>query len=318
MVRLICYNIEYCEGMLGRWWEYLKVWRIFRPPPRLDERIVKALKKRSPDILALVEVDTGSFRAKKDEVRYFAETLGYDNFIEAVKYPLQGWLRLFHYVPIMNKQANAIISKYRITGVKYHVLHEGTKRVVIEVTIHVPQRLTLLVAHLALGAKTRRDQIRELVGIVNAIHNPVILMGDFNTFHGESEILRLLRHTCLHHRWRLSPHEQYTEPAVHPSRRLDYVLTSDRVHVRHYHALGFAYSDHLPLEVDFGVVSACHEDRRSWTTPVPFSKKSFRYTRWLREARTDIRRGVAAFRKWRAKRRRLRRLRRQARLRKGS
>lgn len=305
MVRLICYNIEYCEGMLGAWWEYLKFWRTFSPPPRLDQRIIKALKTRNPGILALVEVDTGSFRAKKDEVRFFAQELGYDNFIEAVKYPLQGWLRLFHHVPILNKQANAIISKYKISDVRYHVFHEGTKRVVIEVTIHVPQRLTLLVAHLALGAKTRRDQIRELAGIVNSIHNPVVLMGDFNTFHGESEILHLLKHTHLHHRWRLSPNEAYTEPAVHPSRRLDYVLTSSRVHVSHYHVLNFKFSDHLPLEVDFEVMPLRHKDHHEWHTPVPVFKKSAHYFRWLREAKEDIKQGVGRYRVWRAERRRL-------------
>ena len=282
MVRLICYNIEYCEGMLGHWWEYLKIWRMLVPPPGLDKKIVNALKKRKPDILALVEVDTGSFRAKKDEVKFFAKELGFGGIVEAVKYPLQSWLRLFHYVPILNKQANAIISKYRISEVKYHVLHEGTKRVVIEATIHVPEKLTLLVAHLALGSETRREQIHELVKIVNSIHNPVILMGDFNTFHGESEIMYLLKHSHLHHKWKLSPHEKYTEPAVHPCRRLDYVLTCHRVHVRHYHVLDFEFSDHLPLEVDFKVMPERHREPAGDVTPVPFHHKTEAVKRWHR------------------------------------
>lgn len=254
MVRLIVYNIEYCEGMTGLWYDYLKFWKIFFPPKGLDQRIVDHIKKLKPDILALVEVDTGSFRSKKDQVVFFEKKLGMTNFVEKVKYPLQGWLKLFHYVPILNKQANAIIAKEKLSKVKYHVFHEGTKRVVIEATIHVPKKVTLLLAHLALGKKTRIRQIEELINIVNKIKNPVILMGDFNTFNGEEEIKQLLKETHLHHRFKMGKMSQtLTEPAFHPSRRLDYVLTSKEIKVKNYKVLNFHFSDHLPLLVDFKV-----------------------------------------------------------------
>ena len=51
--------------------------------------------------------------------------------------------------------------------------------------------------HLALGKKARARQIKELANIVNRIKNPVILMGDFNTFNGEKEIRHLLEKTHL-------------------------------------------------------------------------------------------------------------------------
>ena len=254
MVRLITYNIEYCEGMKGLWWEYLKFWRIFFPPKDLDQRIINALKKVKPDILALVEVDTGSFRAKKDEVKYFEKKLRLKDFTEKVKYSFEGWTKLFHHVPILNKQANAIIAKYRLSQVKYHLFHEGTKRVIIEATIHVPQKVTLLLAHLALGEKTRANQLKELANIVNKIKNPVILMGDFNTFNGKKEINKLLKKTHLHTAARMAHKSRiYTEPAVHPTRRLDYVLVSKRIKVKSYEVLKFPFSDHLPIMVDFKV-----------------------------------------------------------------
>lgn len=185
MVKLIVYNIEYCEGMTGLWWEYLEFWKIFFPPKNLDLKIVDQIKKLKPDILALIEVDTGSFRSKKDEVVFFEKKLGMKNFVEQVKYPFQGWLKFFHFVPILNKQANAIIAKEKLSNVRYHMLHEGTKRVVIEATIHVPEKVTLLLAHLSLGKEARAEQICELIKIINNIKNAVILMGDFNTFNGE-------------------------------------------------------------------------------------------------------------------------------------
>lgn len=255
MVRLITYNIEYCEGIEGIWYQYLKFWKIFFPPKKLDQRIVDALKRLNPDILTLIEVDTGSFRSRGiDEVRFIEQKLHLKSFVEKIKYPLHGWLKLFHHVPILDKQANSIISKYKLLNIKYHVLHEGTKRVIIEATVHCPQKITLLAAHLALGTKARTRQIEELIKIVNNIKNPVILMGDFNTFNGEKEIKDLLKKTHLRDKISLDKHSlPFTEPAWHPNKRLDYILTSPQVKVKRYSVLNFHFSDHLPLMIEFSV-----------------------------------------------------------------
>lgn len=255
MIKLICYNVEYCEGIEGLWYQYLNIFKIFFPPKNLDKRLVQALKRLNPDILALCEIDIGSIRSrKKDEVRFISKGLGYSNFIEKVKYPLVGWLKLFHHLPVLKKQANALISKYKLEDIKYHVFHEGTKRMVIEATVRVPQKITLLVAHLALGKKTRAKQIQELIKIVNNIKNPVILMGDFNTFNGIKEINDLLRKTHLKDKISLDKQSlPLTEPAWHPTRRLDYILTSPQINVKKYSVLNFHFSDHLPLMIKFTV-----------------------------------------------------------------
>ena len=44
-----------------------------------------------------------------------------------------------------------------------------------------------------------------------------------------------------------------TEPAWHPSRRLDYILTSPQINVKKYSILNFHFSDHLPLMIEFDV-----------------------------------------------------------------
>jgi len=252
MVKLVCYNIEYCEGMEGLWYQYLKFWKILFPPRNLDARIVEALKHVKPDILALIEVDKGSFRAKKDEVQFFMEQLGLKDFVSKVKYPLDGWLKLFHHVPILKKQANAIISKYKIRDVKYHLLHEGTKRVVIDAEVHCPKKVSLMLVHLALGHKTRERQIDELIKIVNKKNHPVVLMGDFNTMRGPTEIAKLLNKTHLRDKAKLDKHSmRLTQPSWHPSRRLDYVLVSSGIKVNRYNVLNYQFSDHMPLLVDF-------------------------------------------------------------------
>ena len=256
MVKLVCYNIEYCEGIEGLWYQYLKFWKIFFPPKGLDQRIVDHLKNLNLDILSLVEVDTGSLRSRgKDEVVFFEKKLGFKNFVEKIKYPLHGWLKLFHYVPILNRQANAILSKFKISKIKYHVFHEGTKRMIIEATVNCPKPVTLLLAHLALGENTRKKQIKELVKIVNNINNPTILMGDFNTFHGISEIKELLKHTHLKDKAKLNKYSiGLTQPTWHPTRRLDYILTSEQIKVKKYEVLNYPFSDHMPLYVEFDVI----------------------------------------------------------------
>ena len=253
MVKLICYNIEYCEGMEGLWYQYLKFWRIFFLPKELEEQLIETLIKLKPDILALVEVDLGSLRnSGRDEVKYLKQKLHLKDFVEKVKYPLKGWLKLFHHLPILSKQANALISKFKIKQVKYHFFDEGTKRMVIEATIHCPKPVTLLLAHLALGKQARAKQIKELTSLVNSIKTPVILMGDFNTFNGTSEIKELLQKTHLKDMISLDKQSvHYTEPAWHPSRRLDYILTSAAIKVKKYSVLNFHFSDHLPLMVEF-------------------------------------------------------------------
>ncbi|PIZ51929.1 hypothetical protein COY27_02040 [Candidatus Woesearchaeota archaeon CG_4_10_14_0_2_um_filter_33_13] len=260
MVRIISYNIEYCEGIPGLWYQYLEFWKIFFPPKQLDQRMVDELKKLKPDILTLIEVDTGSFRSRgTDEVRFIEEKMGLKSFVERVKYPLTGWLKLFHHTPILDKQANAIVSKYKLRKIKYHVLHEGTKRVIIEATIDCPKPVTLLAAHLALGKKTRAKQVDELVKIVNSIKNPVILMGDFNTFNGVAEIEKLLTKTNLRDKIALEKESvPFTEPAWHPTKRLDYILTSSDLNVKKYTILHFNFSDHLPIMIEFEFKNKSH------------------------------------------------------------
>ncbi len=254
MVRLVVYNIEYCEGITGLWYDYLKVWKAFFPPRGLDLRIVEELRKLHLDILALVEVDTGSFRSKKDEVIFFENKLGLYNAVERVKYPYDGWLKLFHYVPVLRMQANAILTKYAIHDIKYHVLHEGTKRVVIEATLDALSPITILLAHLALGHGTRAKQLRELSELVNGIKTPTLLMGDFNTFDGPQELNYLLGSTHLDNLFKINhASEALTQPTVHPRRRLDYVLTSPKLKINDYRVLNFSFSDHLPLMLDFEV-----------------------------------------------------------------
>ncbi|HII71676.1 TPA: hypothetical protein HA265_02885 [Candidatus Woesearchaeota archaeon] len=255
MVRLIVYNIEYCIGLTGRYLDYLKFWRFFTTPPRLEERMIAFLKEMKPDILALVEVDCGSLRTnRKDEAKDFSKSLHIDNREEMVKYSLTGMKKIIHYIPYLRKQSNAFISKYPLKDIRHHFLSAGMHNVVIQATINCPKKVTLLLAHLALHRRTRRLQIEEITGIVRGVKGPVMLMGDFNTFNGIEELQRLLDETHLHDAVRLDGHTKiHTFPTWHPRKRLDFVLVSKEIKVKQYSVLKAEFSDHLPILVDFEV-----------------------------------------------------------------
>ncbi|MBD3355176.1 hypothetical protein GF361_04275 [Candidatus Woesearchaeota archaeon] len=253
MTRIIVYNIEYEEGLVGHWYDYLKIWKIFFPPPKLNQKLIDFFKKLKPDILALIEVDKGSFRTKyKDIPQLIEHKLNFTSLVDWVKYPFVSFLRLFHFAPILSNQSNALMSKYKLYDVRHHLFKEGTKRSVIEASVDCPKKLTLLVAHLALGGKTREKQLDELAKIVKNIKNEVILLGDFNTFHGVHELDKLIRNTHLIDTAKLDYSKiKFTQPSWHPIRRMDYILVSKGIKVKDYEVLDAKFSDHLPVMLDF-------------------------------------------------------------------
>ena len=252
MVRIMTYNIGYCQGVLGKWWQYLKFWTILFPPKKIEKGIVNEIKKYDLDIIGFVEVDLGSIRAKKNMAKFFAQSFGMKYVAQKVKYPKKGFLRLFHLIPVLRKQGNAIISKYPLNNIKYHQLSCGTKRMAIEATVELPtKKVTVVLAHLALGKKTREKQINDLTQIIEKIKNPVILMGDFNTFGGDREIKRLLNKLELNDMYKLGKGNINTHPAFNPSKRIDYILSSKELKVKTHKPINIKLSDHLPIFLDF-------------------------------------------------------------------
>ncbi|MFP4656357.1 MAG: endonuclease/exonuclease/phosphatase family protein [Candidatus Woesearchaeota archaeon] len=251
MTRIILYNIQYCSGFKGSWWEYIRFWKMLFPPKYLDYVMANELKGYAPDVVGFIEIDTGSIRAKKkDKTVFFREFLELGDQAGRVKYTKEGFSKIMGSLPITRKQGNAIISKHKISEVKYHDLNRGTKRIAIESLIEKPGKFRVILVHLALGKKARKEQLEELAHIVNEIEEPVIVMGDFNTFDGIREIRSLLRKTGLKYYpgQRMIP----TQPTYNPKNTLDLILTSKEIEVKDYKVLKeMKFSDHLPILVDF-------------------------------------------------------------------
>lgn len=252
MTRLILYNIEYLQGNKGGKLEYLKFWRRVDHPKWLKVKLANALRKHRPDIVSFLEVGGSSFM-EDNYFDYFKKKLEMKYSVKRLKYKFTGGLSFLKKIPLLNDQTNGILSKKKISEPEVIYFKKGVKKAVIKVEVHVPQKVTLLLAHLALGETVRKGQIDELIKIVKGIKGPVILAGDFNTFGGEEEIKSLLKKAALNHEFKLHGGRTFTYPTKHPRRRLDYVLTSKDINVKKYDVLKMDFSDHLPVLVNFSV-----------------------------------------------------------------
>ncbi len=255
MPRFILYNIEYCEGTTKGLYQYLNLFRAVRSKKELDSQMVDFLKTLSPDILALVEVDSGSLRSRhQDQSARFMNKLNLKNLAYSVKYPLVGFFRIFRKMPIFKFQGNALLSKYSFGEIKYHYLSKGTKRVVIQATANLPDPITFLIVHLALRKKTRLKQLKEVAELVNNVKNPVFLAGDFNTFSTE-ELDFLMKETELVDAYHFNNKKiKFTEPSWKPKYRLDNILVSPQIRITNYEIIDVRFSDHLPVLVDFELI----------------------------------------------------------------
>lgn len=256
MVRLIAYNIEYCEGVSHSPWEYLNAAHLLRSPAGLDKKMVSYLAQYDPDVLGLVEVDTGSMRSRgKDETRFFADALGFETVIKTNKYDGDDyWHRVLKHLPIFKYQANAVLSKYAVRSATFHTLSAGMKNIAIEVTLDEPAPHTILLVHLALFKRARKQQLEDIQHILHRIDTPTVLCGDFNSFDTD-ELNELLENTSLHDAYQEvdQPAKQNTAPTWNPTHRLDNVLHTPGIDLHDYNVLDAEFSDHLPVLMDYSV-----------------------------------------------------------------
>lgn len=255
VVRLISYNIEYCEGISHGPLDYLKASHYLRSPPGLDEKMASYLSRRDPDIVGLVEVDAGSVRARrKDETAVFAEALGFDTVVKTNKYDSSDyWHQILRSLPLFKYQDNALLTGLSVDGATYHTLSRGMKNVAIQLDLAEPEPHTVLLVHLALFEHARTQQLRDIKNILGGIDQPLLVCGDFNTFN-DDEIKAFLEDTRLHDAYEeVGVSSPETAPTWNPTHRLDNILHTPAISVHSYNVLDAEFSDHLPVELDYSV-----------------------------------------------------------------
>ena len=204
--------------------------------------ITTFIKSVDPDVVGLIEVDTGSIRSRNvNQAEVIAAELGMNTSYET-KY---GSKSLNQILPIVRKQGNAFMAAPRVHGERFHYFDTGIKRLIIELEM---DDFAIFLVHLSLKYRHRHLQLRHLFDLVEATKKPVIVAGDFNTFWGGNEIYLFMKAARL-----TSGNTEGipTYPSRAPRKELDFVLYQEGINVTRFEVPEVRFSDHLPLVCDF-------------------------------------------------------------------
>ncbi len=211
------------------------------------ERIIEFIKSVAPDIVGLVEVDTGSVRSRGiNQAEEIARALGHNTSYE-IKYGATSVNKL---LPIIRKQGNAFLAAPSIHGERFHYFDTGIKRLIIELEL---EEFSVFLVHLSLKYRHRHLQLRHLHDLIMKTEKPVIVAGDFNTFWGENEMYLFMQATGLKSANRDGAPSY---PSRAPRKELDFILYQEGIRIENFDIPRVRFSDHLPLVCDFSVAAA--------------------------------------------------------------
>lgn len=241
-LRVLTYNIHKAIGTDGR----------FAP-----ERIVALLRRYSPDVALLQEVDHEAPRSRMmDLATHLARAVAYDHHAIGLNVTLKkGWYgnaTLSRFPIGRQRNINLTVGRFKSRGAQHTCLHIP----------HPSGELTVEVfnVHLSLLARLRRIQIHQLLETKDIMgldpRQPCIVAGDMNDWRGL--LMRQFRaagFACATNRTGGHVRAIRTFPSTAPAAGLDKVFYRGSLRpvwaARSRLRLARLASDHLPLFVDF-------------------------------------------------------------------
>ena len=243
-MRLVVYNIRYATGTGPAFHLPLPGAGYLRSSARILDDITQFLRAQDPDIVGLLEVDSGSMRSGLvNQAHYIADRIGHYTTYEC-KY---GSASLNQLMPVVRKQGNALLAAPRVEGERFHYFRQGIKRLIIEIEL---DDVCIFLVHLSLKYRHRQEQLAHLHDLIVAAHKPVIVAGDFNTFTGQQELFLFMRAAGLRSANSLG---LPSFPSTRPRFELDFVLVSREIEVLDFRVPDIRYSGHRPVICDFKV-----------------------------------------------------------------
>lgn len=244
-MRLLLYNIRYGTGHNNHYHLPLPFAGFFKRTTVNLQRIITFIGAVNPDIVALVEVDSGSYRAGHFcQAQVIADRLGYNCIVES-KYR-NGSLAMK--VPVLRQQCNALLTKQNIEDVHFHYFEQGMKRLVIQTDLRA---IAIFIVHLSLKYRHRQNQLEQLHSLIGDTDKEVIIAGDFNTFWGSRELNLFLAATGLKN---ANVTNAPSHPSHAPQRQIDFILHSSGIRIDTFYIPEVRLSDHSPLVCDFSCV----------------------------------------------------------------
>ncbi len=243
-VRLLIYNIRYATGIGPAFHIPVPGAGYLRSSRHVLSQITEFIKSQDPDVVGLIEVDTGSIRTGMvNQAEFVARSLGHYSTYEC-KYGVSSVNQL---VPIVRKQSNAFLAAPRVRGERFHYFETGIKRLIIELEL---DDLAIFLVHLSLKFRHRQYQLHHLYDLVRKSHKPVIVAGDFNTYWGDHELYLFTQAAKLRN---ANVRGLPSYPSRSPRKELDFILHSDEIEITRFDIPNIRLSDHLPLICDFTV-----------------------------------------------------------------
>ncbi len=245
-MRILVYNIRYATGHGNGYHLPIPFFGFFKKTDINLRRIINFIRTIDPDIIGLIEVDSGSYRSSKScQAKEIAEILGY-NYVAEVKYSHKS---LAQKVPILKQQSNALLTRKRIHDHTFHYFKEGVKRLIIKTEL---KETAIFLVHLSLKYRHRQNQLEYLHTLVKRTEKEVIVAGDFNTFFGNRELKLFLAASNLKNANLLN---LPSHPSHSPQRQIDFILHSSGIQIDNFYIPDVRLSDHSPLVCDFSFVS---------------------------------------------------------------
>ena len=218
------------------------------------DRVAEVIRKASPDVVALQEVDRGTRRANGlDQAHELAKRTGLTHSAHFATTRMAG-----------GEYGVALVSRFPIRSTRFYELPtprglepRGVAHAVLDLD---GQDISVYVTHLTnlpRRSELRFDQARFIARLVRDDPRPVLLMGDLNDAPDSPALLHLKRRLAdAFARKGRGPDETYPLPSLLPDLRLDYVLSSPELAARDVYVLREVASDHYPVIADFALPAA--------------------------------------------------------------
>ena len=252
IMRFLLYNIRYATGHKGRYHLPVPYAGFFKHTQDNLDQIIAFIQTIDPDVIGLLEVDSGSYRSGKCcQAETIAERLGYTHIVET-KYADNS---LACRVPVLRMQSNALLTKEHVLHHSFHYFEEGIKRLVIQGEL---EKVVFFIVHLSLKYRHRQNQLERLHHLVKNVNKPVIIGGDFNTFWGSRELELFLAATGLQN---ANIASIPSHPSHSPRRQIDFILHSHELQVTNFQIPDIRLSDHAPLICDLSLIDSDSDSR---------------------------------------------------------
>jgi len=231
-VKILSINIEGGVNNSKGYFGYITtIFRNFFPhsnKPLYD--LSEYINKEDIDIVALTEVDGGSFRTKHiSQVKMLSKLTRLEHHSFNPTYTLG---------KIIN-QGDGLLSKFPEHNREYYKLQSKHPRYLEFATAYVNnQKIKIIVTHLSLGRKARIRELKQIAAVLLKDNTPKILMGDFNTEH--SEELKIIKEIGLS-----AVHTKKTFPSWKPKKSIDQIFISPEFEVITTYVCPVLVSDHL-------------------------------------------------------------------------